>query len=389
MSVAVKITAFETPDTMALRHMDFDTVARPCMIGEDVSSFVLVRNGKLEISYSPRYDHYWFSRCPDISWFAHYYGNDWANPTLQSWIQKIRKQAKDVLRPGYRLAKRLLGRSDAYNQSLHLDYDNYFTVLAPYAKKSAKIMEAGCGLGNHLLPFLRAGFACSGIEPAEVWARTARKRGVRTLVSTIQDTPQIRQMFRESDIVFSNHSMEHHWDPRVLMAMARDNMQPGSIFSITVPNGDACFLLMQNIFMLHLDAYTPASLEALLAGYGFRCIYKSVSSQQLRFVAMRDPDIRQAPAPAILDAAKFREQYCTRFLSQLGVTPADLVQKEKDFSVSFKGARPAIDTDYTLFVPARTMPDVRTIRGHLALENTHDPVIRYVEEVGAAYVALK
>ena len=114
-----------------------------------------------------------------------------------------------------------------------------------------------------------------GIEPSRVWARMARQNGVDVLESMIQDTPEVRAMFAQSDIVLSNHSMEHHWDPRLLLSLARDTIEPDSILSITFLNAESTFWLFQSLFLLHLDVYTVRSLESLLASYRFRCFYKS------------------------------------------------------------------------------------------------------------------
>lgn len=386
MQLHVKIDSFTSPDHMALRSDKFDVVDRPCMIGRDDDAVVLVKNGALELSYSPKFDHYWFSKCPSQDWFTWYYGSEWANPPPASSGARLKKAIKDFLRPTWRAAKRMLGLSNTLERFSTLDQDNYFTLLAPYAPKGAKILEAGCGMAELLIPFQRHGYDCYGIEPAEVWARVARRRGVKMLVSTIQDTPEIREMFRNADVVLSNHSMEHHWDPRILLSIARDNMKPGSMLSITVPNGEACFWLMQNLFLLHLDAYTMRSLEAMLAAYGFRCVFKS-SNVQLRFLAVRDPDLTPPPPAPAVSAVECRARFADRFARQLGLKPQDGADVE--FSVAFKGARPFFDTDYQLFTPAEAVPGARTLAGHVRASRATDAAIVYEAAGGASTTLLK
>lgn len=386
MQLHVKIDSFLSPDHMALRTEVLDVVDRPCMIGQEDDPVILVRNGALEISYSPKFDHYWFSKCPDVEWFFRYYGSEWANPAPPSPTAKLVRSVKNVLRPTYRALKWALGRSSKVERMARWDQENYFTLLAPYVPAGGNILEAGTGMGELLIPFLRQGFDCYGIEPAEVWAREARRRGVKVLLSPIRDTPEIREMFRNADVVLSNHSMEHHWDPRILLSIARDNMKPGSVLSITVPNGDACFWLMQNMFLLHLDAYTMRSLEVLLAAYGFRCVFKS-SNVQLRFVAIRDPDVQPPPSALPVSAEECRTRFADRFASQLGLKIH--AGAEADFSVAFKGARPFFRTDYELFVPGQPARDRRTLTGHVSVIPSNDAAIIYDAPGDASVMLLK
>lgn len=387
MQLRVRIESFTSPDHMALRTEQFEVIDRPCMIGQEDVPVVLVRNGALEISYSPKFDHYWFSRCPAPDWFSRYYGSEWANPATVSRTAQAKSALRSFLRPAYRTVRRLVGHSNIYERASRWDQDNYFSILAPYAPKGARILEAGCGMGELLIPFKRLGYDCYGIEPAEVWAKVARKRGIKMLVSTIQDTPEIRKIFRNADVVLSNHSMEHHWNPQILLSVARDNMKPGSLLSITVPNGDVCFWLMQNLFLLHLDAYTERSLEAILAAYGFRCVFKS-SNFQLRFLAVRDPSITPLPVEGRISKEECHARFAGRFARQLGFDAASMRTGES-FSVSFKGARPFYDMDYALYPPAQLVPGTRSLTGHIETREDLGPAIIYEAADNKSTVLLK
>jgi SAM-dependent methyltransferase len=149
------------------------------------------------------------------------------------------------------------------------------------------------------------------------------------------DDAVTRQALTAADLVVSNHSLEHHYDPNRLLSLCARYMRPGAMLGITVPNANTELLLMTHLFMLHLDSYTPASLEFMLNRHGFRVVDREIGGQ-LRFLAVKDASITP-PAPSTsFDAVEISRRYSSRFLSQL---PA-----RETFSI--KGARPFRGINY-------------------------------------------
>ena len=70
----------------------------------------------------------------------------------------------------------------------------------------AKILDAGCGVGHSMRPFLRRGFKCHGIEVSESARRYSPYRDDIT-IGNISDM----YMFKKDqfDLVFSHGTMEH------------------------------------------------------------------------------------------------------------------------------------------------------------------------------------
>jgi cyclopropane fatty-acyl-phospholipid synthase-like methyltransferase len=77
----------------------------------------------------------------------------------------------------------------------------------------SKVLEAGCGVGHAMKPWLDRGFDCYGIEISRSAKRWSRYRN-RIVVGNINDMPMFKD--DEFDLVFSQGTMEHIEESRVL-----------------------------------------------------------------------------------------------------------------------------------------------------------------------------
>jgi SAM-dependent methyltransferase len=210
-----------------------------------------------------------------------------------------------------------------------------FATFAPQLPDRGCVIEVGTGAGDFLKPFMRAGYRARGFEPSPDSAARARAAGVEVVAEFATDDPATREALESADLVVSNHSLEHHYDPNRLLSLCARYMKPGTMLGITVPNAETEFLLMTHLFMLHLDSYTPISLEGLLNKHGFRVVDREIGGQ-LRFLAVKDPNISQPASSASRSEAEIRSRYRNRFLSQLPATE----------TFSIKGARPFRGLNY-------------------------------------------
>jgi len=391
MTLAVSLdVSQDTNSTLEFASIDAVCVNRPLAMGADANAVLVARNGEIEFSYSPKYNHYWFSKCPDESWFDDFYRRRWRaveNPQFES--PGLLSRGRAMLRP---LAKRIKNRFARYTNvdGYALDAINLFTVLRPYLPSDAStVLEVGCGPGFKMIPFLRDGHTCVGIEPSQAMSEAAKSIDIRTVNSPVIDRPEIREAFQRADVIFSNHSLEHHWNPRTLIELASKYMKPEAALSVSVPNGQAGFGLLQHIFVPHLDCYSLDSLEHLLSSFGFRCVHKSVSTQ-LRVVAIKGvADTELVEKTSTFDESRFRAVYANKFLKELRVEQATPGGR---FDIECRGASPFRGLDYEVSASKNAVtPGWIRLRGrvsHKTSEN-RDSIVTYVSDDGKPRILVK
>jgi SAM-dependent methyltransferase len=339
--VCLRVTG--SSDFSVVREMPLTAVSRPCPLGEG-GKVDLVVNGPVVYSYAPGFDHYWFSSVPDEGWFSDYYRTQWgriARPPEAPGLRATVKKSLGPLLPLVRTAVSLLRgaqrnpEKEKVDSFTLADMQRSFATFAPQLPHRGCVIEVGTGAGDFLKPFIKAGYRARGFEPSPDSAALARAAGVDVVAEFAADDSATRQALSGADLVVSNHSLEHHYDPNRFLSLCALHMRPGAMLGITVPNADTEFLLMTHLFMLHLDSYTPASLDHMLNRHGFRVVDREIGGQ-LRFLAVKDAAVSQ-PAPSIsFNEAEIRDRYRSRFLSQL--------PGRETFSI--KGARPFRGINY-------------------------------------------
>lgn len=394
MPLQIAVSRFRSNDLMGMHEIAPGVVDRACPIGNDRQSILLVRNGPIEMRYSPTYDHYYFSRLPNESWYADYYRSQWmaGNRTTlrRRLVQRLGKYAVAARAIRTRM-REILGRQTRIEASTHWDIHRYFLLLRPYLNANSHVLDIGCGTGDFLMPYLKAGAKCFGIEPSESNSQVARWRGLDVLTTSIKDAEDVRRLLRTSNIVFSNHSLEHHWDPNCMMQLCGEEMKDESILSVTVPNADADILLLQHLYLLHLDSYTSRSLESLFRKHGFDVIHREVGAQ-LRFVGIKRKDRSETvPAPSFDSDASCR-RFQAKYLSQISTQPEEPALRAtsgRHFGFAYEGARPFRKWSYQLF-PEEGAQASRSISGEIREMPDSPALINYqTQNAGECRVLLK
>ncbi len=349
MQLEIKLNSYHSNDLMQREVLSLDTMPRPCPLGDDPDAFILVKIGNVEMSYSPQFSHYYFSRVPNAEWFSRYYSSTWMMGKGNA-VSKFKTYLRSYLSFPYRYTRKLTGfrYSDA-DRAVDADIERYFLLLKPYLKRNGKVLDLGAGTGDFLVPYRNKRFARMGIEPSKMNGALAKLRGMNMLCSTIADSPAVRSAIRSASVVFSNHSLEHHYDPTLLLRLCKEELAEGSILSLTVPNADTDFLFHQHLYFLHLDNYTERSLETLLNQYGFRVILKEIGSQ-LRFVAIRDNAVMPIQHSPEFDKNAFVSAYIHRFYKQIsGIKNDEALKSINDVRFGYIGARPFTGISYNAY----------------------------------------
>jgi SAM-dependent methyltransferase len=148
----------------------------------------------------------------------------------------------------------------------------YFLIgLIPY-KKDGKILDVGCGNGNHLEWFKSHGWEVYGVEINEEASNICRRKGIKIHNGILQDANFCDDFF---DVVSLVQVLEHMPDPSESIKEISRILKPKGILLIGVPNF-GCYdrkLFKKDWIPLevprHLYHFELKSLTCLLNNHGF------------------------------------------------------------------------------------------------------------------------
>jgi SAM-dependent methyltransferase len=164
--------------------------------------------------------------------------------------------------------------------------------------RSGRLLEVGSAAGYFLDAAKGAGFAVTGIEPAEELARAARIRfGVDVIAGFVEDADLEPA---SAGTVCAWHVLEHIPDPLAVLGELRTVLAPGGILALEVPNAGSVEAGRLGEAWPHWDPahhvghYTPLALRTLVGRAG----YEVVHVETLSGVAYYPP--RRALRPMVL-----------------------------------------------------------------------------------------
>jgi hypothetical protein len=182
--------------------------------------------------------------------------------------------------------------------------EHLLDFAAPYLDDVQMHLDIGSSLGA-LLNTFHSAFGCQsyGVEPAEVFRRSAKSEGIQVLGS-LSDLD--RGLANTFDLVSLSHVLEHMADPLgTLRRINHEWMAEHSHLLVEVPN----LFGHRSLEFSHLFAFTRNSLEQILTRAGFKPLSVTVHgrphSRRLPFyisaLARRvsEPMTYSAPHPSI------------------------------------------------------------------------------------------
>jgi 2-polyprenyl-3-methyl-5-hydroxy-6-metoxy-1,4-benzoquinol methylase len=108
----------------------------------------------------------------------------------------------------------------------------------PWPKKAGRqkprLLEVGCGNGQHLLRMQCLGWSVQGTDLDERVALAGRNLGLRVEAGSLGSLPFEPQSF---DAIVLNHVIEHVSDPVQEMKRCYELLVPGGLVSVATPNG--------------------------------------------------------------------------------------------------------------------------------------------------------
>ena len=139
------------------------------------------------------------------------------------------------------------------------------------------VLDIGCGWGQALLYFQKAGMKCHGFDPAPEAVDFACKNGLDVKVAGLENMDVFEKRF---DIVTLINVLEHLADPVSVIEEIREKvLEPSGMLVIDVPNEFNVFQVTgQQLHGLdqwwvyppaHLNYFSKTTLSKLLEGSGF------------------------------------------------------------------------------------------------------------------------
>lgn len=109
----------------------------------------------------------------------------------------------------------------------------YLDKLGTYFPKKGRLLDIGCGMGLFLAFAQENGWDVLGIEPFEGFAKySVNHLGVKIIVGSFEDL-RIKEKF---DVITLFHTLEHMFDPRMVLEKIYSLLNPGGVVLIEVPN---------------------------------------------------------------------------------------------------------------------------------------------------------
>jgi len=136
-------------------------------------------------------------------------------------------------------------------------------------KKGMRLLEVGCGRGEHLLNFKSLGLDVYGVDISPESVRLQTDISVR--ISDIENhgIPYDDNLF---DIVYSKSFIEHLYYPDRYMKEAYRVLKEGGLFLTLVPDWEANYKIYFDDYT-HRTPFTKTSLEDIYSIFGFEKVY--------------------------------------------------------------------------------------------------------------------
>lgn len=172
-------------------------------------------------------------------------------------------------------------KSSAYLQvtcsSERAPYGEYPYLLARWLLKNVygkpgRLLDLGCGRGEHLAAFARLGFDVAGVDISSDAPGLAK--GYRVEVADLEQDP-LPFPPNSFDFIFSKSVIEHMRHPTRLLSKALEALHPGGIAAVMTPSWSHTHWGPFYIDHTHITPFTAPSLADALTLAGFESVTAS------------------------------------------------------------------------------------------------------------------
>ena len=246
------------------------------------------------------------------------------NPTDVIWWTDEENRAKRVLKDK--------GMADGDADQL---WDEFSWKVRALPHDAQRILSIGCGSGAELF-FLRLRAPNATIKAVD-WSNTLTPefRDVEGVEFRVQDLTNLGDFpDRDFDVIFSNHVIEHMYDPDKIIPLIRKLLTPGGVFVSAVPlDGQGNVGFKDAILKLFKSQQKIGATDALILNFGhpWKTNFSDLN-QTLYAAGFVDVDFfqREWSVPRFLpynDEQRRKKLATAMFLHQAVVRPAQNVAK--------------------------------------------------------------
>lgn len=169
-------------------------------------------------------------------------------------------------------------RSEQPQQPVGSLYANYLCRQLAVLGRTGRLLDFGCGWGDHLAAATSLGWDAMGVEVDQVKVDFCNKHRLKAVFGNLLDG-----LFEEAsfDAVIAEQVFEHLYDPASYLKEVRRVLKPGGVLYIAVPNFDGLLAKLQGPSwdlvhpVCHVRYFDSSTLSRFLATNGFSVLEKA------------------------------------------------------------------------------------------------------------------
>lgn len=215
-------------------------------------------------------------------WGVHYHELVMGKPTADIYIDDKAINTLDWGKmPKQKTSEPSVFKKPAYLDTTyspeHVPYGEYPYLLAQWLlknvyKKPGRLLDLGCGRGEHLAAFAQLGFDVTGIDISPQSPSLAAGYCVKVADLEQEPLPFAENSF---DFIFSKSVVEHMHHPTALLSKALESLRPNGIAVIMTPSWAHTHWGPFYIDHTHVTPFTLPSLADALTITGFESVTSS------------------------------------------------------------------------------------------------------------------
>lgn len=151
-------------------------------------------------------------------------------------------------------------------------YQELLKSFEPF-RKTNRLLDVGCGVGDFLLVAKELGWDCLGIEFSQKAVEVCQKKGLNVLQGSLASVSSQLPVF---DVITSFEVIEHINTPREEVALIGHHLRKEGLLFLTTPNFNSLMRRLLGhrydaiVYPEHLSYFSPSSLLFLLESNGFQ-----------------------------------------------------------------------------------------------------------------------
>lgn len=213
---------------------------------------------------------------PSKEWLHTFYRQDWGCPTETDVLHEVNRR------------KRMSRKQIEAGRLMRTVKIRRFLKRHALAKNK-HVFEIGCGYGESLAYLAEQGYKIAGCENSAFRAKIAREVYKLPVTNLPFEDANLQRKLHSSrfGLIFSQHVLEHVFDPRDMIRRSREIQSEGDYIIVAVPDAYTEPSLMTLLYLAHPNAFTKQSLTNLLRAQAYELVDDFSDQEELYLVGRR------------------------------------------------------------------------------------------------------